>query len=112
MTPLGIAILLHYWSKPGDVERLDAPQVRDQCEEFVRLGLLRKATTATELRDGVYSGVRDALDCYVRALLEVPLPVMRWTMPDAASFGERRARALGMLNDPPRHNIRDLPPVG
>lgn len=78
MSPLEIRIALHYYAfvddYRGEESRLKIDEI---CNDFVRRGLLRLATTDEHRR---FVGT-DALNLYVEALCNVPFPVQRWVIP-------------------------------
>jgi hypothetical protein len=82
MTPLQIQMMLHYYAiaEPysiRDERHANSPAVREQRLELVALGLLENGG------DGHVSGYR-VTECgrtYVKALCEMPLPVLRYVMP-------------------------------
>lgn len=86
-TPLEISIALHYRCRPGDYGKgmgdnnWTAPAVRDTIAFFVERGLLAKSPQGCEAE--YYP--TDALQVYVNALCNVPLPVQQWVIPDKAA---------------------------
>lgn len=99
--PLGIEILLHYYTTPGDYPNMEAPAVIELIAEFVNKGLLIKEGPKAEQEPGngfksskfdlnlvpdfnkgrKYRANREALEVYINAICSVPLPVNVWRMP-------------------------------
>lgn len=73
MTPYKIEILLHYHCTGESFGRMDAPVFRATMDEFVDEGIF-------EIQCGQYTPVRAAIECYVNALLTVPLPRKTWNV--------------------------------
>ena len=80
MTPLMIEILIHYYCRVDDFRDLDAPAVKDAIDYFLDNGLI-KINTNTKYY-GVYTGNQDALKVYIEALCNVPLPELKWVIPE------------------------------
>jgi hypothetical protein len=80
MTPLGIEILLHYYTTPGQYRDGDfsAPAVSEALRHFADTGLLRG-----NHRDGYTS--TEATEVYVGAICSVPAPVQKWVIPSEAA---------------------------
>lgn len=83
MTPLEINIMLHYYYSPDDFRNGDfsAPAVRCAIDRFKgELGLL---TADTQENSSRYYKPTERGEVYIRALMELPLPVQTWVMPTA-----------------------------
>ncbi len=74
-TPLEREILTHYWTTPGPFPR-NTPLICEITGVFIDAGIL--------LRDdnGEVRANCDAMEPYMDALAAVPLPVMRWVIPN------------------------------
>lgn len=85
MTPLQISILIHYYGCASDFRDgdFDAPAVREAINMFKdEMGLLEERTER-EIGSAFY-GLTERGHVYVEALKKVPLPVQKWTLPEAA----------------------------
>lgn len=82
MTPLEIEILMHYRCGGGDYRNGDfsAPAVGEAIDRFVQKGILLANMGA----GSAYVGDMAQLTVYVDALCAVPLPVLKWTIPEQA----------------------------
>lgn len=78
MTPLHIEILLHYNSRPCDMEHMDAPAVYDYCQDLLNLGIL-----TFENLDGARNSYKltEKGHAWLDGILATPLPVQKWAMP-------------------------------
>ena len=93
MTPLEIEILLHYGTRAYEYRDgdLSAPAVRETIDAFRdRLGLLEKNKRPSQM--AAYQ-LTDRGMVYMRALMDVPLPIMVWQMPAKAEVWGRRSAA-------------------
>jgi len=86
MTPLELGILLHYYVSGEDYRQGDfsAPAVSETVERFLRSGMLRERTEAEKQVmniDQIYTTTERA-DTYILAVLQTPLPVQIWTIPE------------------------------
>lgn len=81
MTPLKIAIALHYYGRTDDYRDGDfsALAVGEAIRDLVSAGLLIDETSRLTQRCYAPS---EGLRLYVEALTIVPCPVQRWVMPD------------------------------
>lgn len=76
MTPFRIQFLLHYHCQVADFPHLNSPYGKETAEEFLKLGLIERLESNAA---GIQYGPNiEALDAYVKALTEVPLPTKRW----------------------------------
>ena len=92
MSPLKLSILIWYHCSVGDFEK-PSPAADEAIREFVALGLLKE--TEGE-RTQQYEANREALAIYFEAVMNVPLPVMKWVIvPEKRTvppnFSERNA---------------------
>jgi len=78
MTPLKVEILLWYYHSPVDFPNFDAPAVQDAIREFCNAGIFYKRLEQTNERQSKIGYIQSALDVYVGAILEVPLPKQIW----------------------------------
>lgn len=78
-TPLFVELALGFHTLAG-YQPPPFPAQREICRQMVKLGLL-KEDPVEGARHSHYVPVVAALEIYVNALLEVPLPVKRWVMP-------------------------------
>lgn len=79
MTPFEIETILrfHYGSTDSYPKHDDCLIMKETLDDLADKGILKR------LPDMKYSPVREAIDCYVAALMEVQLPVKveRWEIP-------------------------------
>lgn len=73
MTPYKIEILLHYYSSDLQFHGSDCIAYREAITEFANAGIV-------ELKCGTVVPNAAAIECYVNALLTVPLPRMTWNV--------------------------------
>lgn len=78
-TPLEREILTHYWVSPEPFPRT-SQFIVSLHQRFIRMGLLKKLDTENEYGSWV-TGNFKALEPYMAALANVPLPVQSWTVP-------------------------------
>lgn len=83
MSPLAIEMALHYCIRSGDYgegcgdNNFKYPAVQELIALFVELGLLIRNPENHAQRYLPTAG----LQCFVSALEDIPLPVMRWEIP-------------------------------
>lgn len=84
MTPLQIEILLHYWYRTNQYRDGDfsAPAVKEALEMFVRHDILTTSVISQVERKPKYEADREALQAYITALTNVPLPRRTWIVPE------------------------------
>ncbi len=75
MTPLEIEILLHYHCTDNEFKNPDAPAVKEAHNKFVSAGILARR------EDGTHFRISKALDLYIQALCDIPVPIQVWIMP-------------------------------
>jgi hypothetical protein len=76
MTPLKVEILLWYSWSTEDFPNIDSEAAQMAIDEFCQFGILYKIGAISPCKKiGCY---QSALDAYVNALLEVPLPKQIW----------------------------------
>jgi len=80
-SPLLIRIAMHYYYSPNQWS--ESSNASDQVHQY-----LQRAGLITKDQNGMWEGVDPALEAYVSALksrwcrrLNVPLPVLQWTVP-------------------------------
>ena len=84
MTPLQVDILLWYHARRSDYREGDfsAPSVRAAIDEFRdNSDMLAKNPHACEKGDYRTYRLTDRGEAFVKAILELPLPVCRWEIP-------------------------------
>lgn len=74
-TPLEVEILLHYHCSDSEHPNAGSPAGQTAINNFVSKGLLGRRD------DGTHWGVPGALDIYVKAVCDVPLPIKVWMLP-------------------------------
>jgi hypothetical protein len=83
MSPLALKVLLHYYTTPAQFDKNKAHDLEiEAIEGFIRDGLLRD-------REGAAPEGYDRLEitekgtAYCEAILNLPLPIMKWLIPSA-----------------------------
>ena len=76
MTPLEVSILLHYHRSDEEPPNADSPAQAVALDKFVRAGLLGRRD------DGTHWAVHIALDLYIKAICDVPIPIQVWQLPN------------------------------
>jgi hypothetical protein len=81
MSPLEIAIALHYYWSPAPYNGpVDDCLFSATIDKLLRAGLLRELDEPNQ--DGSRYERTEGLICYCEALCAMPFPVQRWVMPD------------------------------
>ena len=77
MTPLEIAIAIHYATRSTDYHQgyMPPPAVKKAVDKFCELGLLMKNPDADDNRLFCAS---EGMEVYLQSLCNVPLPTQRW----------------------------------
>ena len=81
MTPLEIDLLLHYYCSPEPHERIDNELHLATVRDFVEKGLLIELPEPNQY-GSKFKGNFEALDIYIKAICDVPLPEKRWVIPE------------------------------
>lgn len=79
MPPGTIMIGLHYYTSPTPYNEGNDEYLRNLHDEFVAAGLLRRVSEPNAY--GSMYEATDGLECWVKALTNVPWPVQVWTIP-------------------------------
>jgi len=76
-TPYELGIILHYYTRPVDHDH--APIFDSTVERLIDIGLLKR----TGISDPKYAITECGQAFVMMGLTRTPVPVQRWTMPDA-----------------------------
>lgn len=84
MTPFEIEILLHYYYTDPDYAdvlnpKRQAPIFNETMKKLTKLGFFIEH----HYPNLHYEANKEPLKLYVEALMKVPAPILKWTMPDA-----------------------------
>ena len=71
---LEVEILLWYAYAPEDFPNLDAPTIKEVIYKYLQLGLL----LVNEVGNTKYKANPEAINAYVEAVINVPLPKQAW----------------------------------
>ena len=71
MTPLGITVVLHYYTTPEALPNSDAPAVREMVSSLIRDGILGREALGLPF-------VTDRGRAWIELLLRTPFPRMAW----------------------------------
>lgn len=82
MTPINITVLLHYYYATDDYNggNYEVPSVRMAIDYLHRQGLIETNVNSKNPDDPHYK-ISERGQVYVKALMDVPLPVQAWVMP-------------------------------
>lgn len=71
---LEVEILLWYYYSPNDINNIECPAIQEAIDKFCKLGIMERILN----REKQVMVKQDALDAYVKAILEVNLPKVKW----------------------------------
>jgi len=81
-SPLEIMIGLHYWTRSSvdysadDRQHATSPAVRQALIDMHNAKLLQTTSTGS-----VHFERGEALECWIKALLNIPWPIQKWVIP-------------------------------
>lgn len=82
MSPHEIEILLHYYYSPNDFNDGNFSQAtKSALDNFSEKGIFDKVRIENNENSFDYRPNKAAIDLYVHALMEVPLPEKQWVIP-------------------------------
>jgi hypothetical protein len=77
MTPFEIEMLIHYHCSDAPYRNLETPAGKAAADKLVSAGILYYSES-----EEAYCRVSGAMDLYIQAICDVPLPKKIWIMPD------------------------------
>ena len=77
MTPFEIQMLIHYHCTDDPFPHLNSPAGKEAADKLVAAGILYRST-----ENGALARVPQAMDLYIQALCDIPLPKKVWLMTD------------------------------